>query len=230
MMPSVDGRLKTEHWDVPKAGHAEYDKKADSFNADAWMCGRVTMEEFADGRWRGRARKRSRDREDFIAPMAEKRRRGKTFAVALDPEGKLDWRKGTVEGDPLIVVLSKEVPDAYLEHLRERGVSYVFGGARADRMDLAAALGKLREEFGIEKLVLEGGGEINGSFLREGLIDELSLLLTPVADGHTGEPALFDLEEVRPTKKAVADLELLDVERAAAGMLWVRYRVKGNAS
>lgn len=31
--------------------------------------------------------------------------------------------------------------------------------------------------------MLEGGDGINGSFLRAGLIDEVSLLIAPVADG-----------------------------------------------
>lgn len=56
MMPSLDGRLRTERWKVPAAGHEEYDKKADTYRADAWLCGRVTMAEFADGPWRSRGR------------------------------------------------------------------------------------------------------------------------------------------------------------------------------
>ena len=75
--------------------------------------------------------------------------------------------------------------------------------------------------------MLEGGGETNGSFLREGLVDELSLLLTPVADGRLGEPALFDVEGTQP-RKAVAKLRLKSVRKAATGMLWIRYAVRKN--
>ena len=49
-------------------------------------------------------------------------------------------------------------------------------------VDSSGKLTKLRERFGIKRLLLERGGETNGSFLRAGLVDELSLLLTPVAD------------------------------------------------
>jgi hypothetical protein len=34
--------------------------------------------------------------------------------------------------------------------------------------------------------------EIDGSFLAAGVIDELSLLFAPVADGSIGTPSLFD--------------------------------------
>jgi riboflavin biosynthesis pyrimidine reductase len=82
---------------------------------------------------------------------------------------------------------------------------------------------KLRAAFGIEKLLLEGGGKINGSFLAANLIDELSVLLAPVADGTIGAPSLFDATHRAGSARA---LELLSVERRPADLVWVRYRVK----
>jgi riboflavin biosynthesis pyrimidine reductase len=35
----------------------------------------------------------------------------------------------------------------------------------------------------MERLLLEGGGKSNGSFLRAGLIDEISLAVCPAVDG-----------------------------------------------
>ena len=40
--------------------------------------------------------------------------------------------------------------------------------------------------------VTSGGGIINGSFLKAGLIDELSLLIYPGIDGRAGIPAVFE--------------------------------------
>ena len=62
----------------------------------------------------------------------------------------------------------------------------MFGGKAT--IDLKSVLTKLRKHFGIEKLLLEGGGKINGSFLAADLIDELSVLIAPVADGTIGAP------------------------------------------
>jgi 2,5-diamino-6-(ribosylamino)-4(3H)-pyrimidinone 5'-phosphate reductase len=224
MMPSVDGRLRTDRWDVPEAGHKEYERTADTYHADAWVCGRKTMEEFAKGRRRPkRARTGKIPRTDYVIP----REKGKRFAIAIDTRGKLAWSDNEVEGDPLIEILTEDVPDSYLAFLRERGISYLFAGKRANDVDLALALEKLRTKFGVKKLMLEGGGETNGSFLREGLVDELSLLLTPVADGQPGEPALFDVEGAHH-RKAMAKLRLKSVRRAAADMLWIRYAVRTN--
>jgi 2,5-diamino-6-(ribosylamino)-4(3H)-pyrimidinone 5'-phosphate reductase len=153
--------------------------------------------------------------------------RGQRYAVAIDTHAKLSWSRPDVEGDPLVVILTRDAPDAYLRDLREKGISYLFAGSRAGNPNLRVALDKLRTKFGVKRLRLEGGGETNGSFLRHGLVDELSLLLTPVADGGVGEPALFDVEDERP-KKAVARLRLNSVRRAAADMLWIRYTVRPN--
>src|SRR2546423_106055 len=224
MMPSVDGRLRTDRWDVPEAGHKEYERAADTYHADAWVCGRKTMEEFAKGRRPKRARTGKIPRTDYVIP----REKGMRYAIAIDTRGKLAWTDNEVEGDPLIEVLTEDVPDSYLRFLREKGISYLFAGKRAGDPDLALALEKLRTKFGVKRLMLEGGGETNGSFLRDGLVDELSLLLTPVADGRLGEPALFDVEGTQP-RKAVAKLRLKSVRKAATDMLWIKYGVRKNA-
>jgi 2,5-diamino-6-(ribosylamino)-4(3H)-pyrimidinone 5'-phosphate reductase len=221
MMPSVDGRLRTERWDVPKAGHDEYDRVAESYNADAWICGRKTMEEFASGHWRSRRATSRVPRTDHVIA----RKKGERYAIAIDKAGKLAWKSNRVQDDQLITVLGEDASAGYLEFLRERGISYVFARKKQGELDLGQALEKLRDKFGIKKLMLEGGGETNGSFLRQGLVDELSMLLTPVADGGTGEPALFDVEAEQP-KHAVAKLRLKNVRRARAGMLWIQYKVR----
>ena len=84
-------------------------------------------------------------------------------------------------------------------------------------------LEKLRKEFGIKKLLLEGGGKINGSFLAADLIDELSVLVAPIADGAIGTPSLFDAEEGRGPAR---HLKLVSVEKRAGDLLWLRYKVK----
>jgi riboflavin biosynthesis pyrimidine reductase len=73
--------------------------------------------------------------------------------------------------------------------------------------------------------MLEGGGRINGGMLRAGLIDEVSLLVAPVADGRVGTPALFGVvgDEVTPRR-----LVLDTVERRADDVLWLRYHVEGT--
>src|SRR3954464_11059251 len=139
MMPSLDGRLRTERWKIPDRAHDEYDRTADTYRAQAWLCGRATMEEFADGRWRGSASRRAVPAGDWVAP-----KRGKRYAVALDSRGKLAWKADTTQGDSVVVVLSEGAPPAYLAYLRQKGISYLFAGRSPGQLNLRAALVKLR--------------------------------------------------------------------------------------
>jgi 2,5-diamino-6-(ribosylamino)-4(3H)-pyrimidinone 5'-phosphate reductase len=225
MMPSLDGRLRTERWKIPEKAHEEYDRTADTYRAQAWLCGRTTMEEFASGRWR-RAATHGRERVergDWVAP-----KRGENYAVALDAAGKLAWKEDMVEGDSLIVALSESVPAAYLAYLRRKGISYLFAGRSTAELNLRTVVTKLREKFGVTRLLVEGGGKTTGAFLRAGLIDEMSLLITPVADGRMDEPALFDTEGNRGTK-ALANVRILSVRKIGGGMFWLKARPANRA-
>jgi hypothetical protein len=218
MAASVDGRIVVDGWPAPDAVRREYEQVHASYNADGWVCGRVTMEPFAGAR-RGED-EISREhgggaREDFVAPGTFA-----SFAFAVDPSGRLAWVSNDIDGDHVVAILSERVSDDYLAFLRARGVSYLLAGARD--VDLPLALEKIGARFGVRTLMLEGGGGINGSMLRAGLVDEISLLVAPVADGRVGTPTLFDVvgPGVAPRR-----LALEAVERRAGDVLWLRYRV-----
>jgi riboflavin biosynthesis pyrimidine reductase len=106
------------------------------------------------------------------------------YAVAVDRAGKLHFAKGDIGGDHVIVLLGADVADEHLAELAGDGVSYIVADA-AD-IDLAAALDTLGAQFGIRRLLLEGGGGINGSMLAAGLVDELHVLVAPALDGGEG--------------------------------------------
>jgi 2,5-diamino-6-(ribosylamino)-4(3H)-pyrimidinone 5'-phosphate reductase len=221
MMASVDGRIVTDGWPLAKEGSLQYEAVHGTYAPDAWICGRVTMEEhFAAGTRPDAEVAHEYDgpaREDFVAPGDQA-----SFAVALDPRGKLVWDSGEIDGDRVVAVLTHRVSDEYLATLRERGVSYLLAGDGGE-VELPLALEKIAVRLGVRTLMLEGGGGINGSFLRAGLVDEVSLLLAPVADGRVGTPALFDVDgaDVQPRR-----LALEAVERRADDVLWLRYRVE----
>ena len=217
MVPSVDGRIVTRGWRLSRGLLTEYERTASTFDADAWIIGRVSMEPYAGkARLPAGSRGQRLPRADFVA-----RDDAPSYAVAIDPSGRLRWESGSIDEEHVVAVLTEQVPDRYLAFLRAQGVSYLFGGRR--RISLPTVLRKLRARFGIRKLLLEGGGKINGSFLAADVIDELSLLVAPVADGSVGTPTLFDAPKgPGPARR----LKLLSVERRRGDLLWVRYRVR----
>ena len=43
MMASVDGRIVTGHWTLSPEGRRQYELVHASYEADGWICGRVTL-------------------------------------------------------------------------------------------------------------------------------------------------------------------------------------------
>ena len=215
MLGSVDGRIKQNIWGF-KDHHKYFEEPASKIKADAWLVGRITMQEFSSkkkhtlGKQKGPIRK-----DDFVALQP-----AKTFAVVIDPSGKCFWETNQVSTEHVIEVLTEKVSGAYLEHLREQNVSYIFGGK--NDLDLELVLQKLYRLFGIKRLRIDGGGKVNGSFLKAVLIDEFSLVLAPLADGTIGTPQVFDVEEGYGKRKAT-HFKLLSVKKIFDDFLWVRY-------
>lgn len=219
MIPSLDGKIVMPDWKLPRAADADYDTTAATFRADAWMVGRISMEPYAGGR-RPAGTRAAVPKGDFVAPH-----RARTFAIALDPSGRLVFKAGDIDGEHVIAVVTGRAPKSHLAYLRSKGVSYIVAGAK--KVNLALVLRKLRRLFGIRKLLLEGGGTTNGGMLRAGLIDELSILVAPVADGRVGVPTAFDSGK---SKASVTGLRLLSHKARPFGLVWLRYKVLPNGA
>jgi 2,5-diamino-6-(ribosylamino)-4(3H)-pyrimidinone 5'-phosphate reductase len=123
MMSSVDGRTLTAHWGNLK-GKSSYEETGSTHEAQAWMCGRITMEtDFASNKplhlnnFTGIT-----ERVDYIAD-----KNATSFAIAVDKDGKLHWEEPAIDQDHIISVLSESVSDNYLGYLQNLGISYIFG-------------------------------------------------------------------------------------------------------
>jgi len=217
MLGSVDGRIKQNIWGF-KDHHKYFEETAEKIAADAWLVGRVTMQEFSSKQTYDLAEQKADiPKEDFVADQPHK-----SFAVVIDPSGKCFWDTNMVSTEHVIEVLTEKVPGAYLEHLRSKNVSYIFGGP--DELNLDLVLQKLYRLFGIRTVRIDGGGHVNGSFLKAGLLDEFSLVLAPVADGTIGSPTVFEAEAGYGNRKAT-QFKIKSVEQIYEDFLWIRYQV-----
>jgi len=64
--------------------------------------------------------------------------------------------------------------------------------AGKERIDLGEALRRLRGEFGVETLLVEGGGEVIASFFRERFVDRYTVFVGPVVIGGKTSPTPTD--------------------------------------
>lgn len=216
MVASLDGRIIVQRWGE-KPDTKAYETTAATFDSQAWLCGRVTFEkDFTDGlQPHLEPGATVPDHQDFVADTA-----ATSFAIAIDGHGKLGWESGHIDDDHIISVLTEQVGNEYLAYLRRVGVSYIFGGAK--ELDFKLVLDKLGELFPIKTILLEGGGHINGSLLKAGLVDEVSVLHYPAIDGASSSAAVFEQGE-QPGPPAT--LRLKHVEQLPDDLVWLRYDV-----
>ncbi|MEH7116289.1 RibD family protein [Neobacillus vireti] len=228
MLTSLDGKIIGDYLEEGRAAYFRdlYEKIHERYECKAWMCGRVTLEEhFTFGHQLDLTQDNmeSIPRTDYVA-----NKEAKGYAIAVDPSGKLGWSKDHITddyglGDHIIEVLTEQVSDAYLSHLQKLGISYIFGGK--ERINFTVVVEKLKDLFSIDELMLEGGGFLNGSLLNEGLIDELSLILVPIADGASNSVTLFETSSFLNKPKPV-NFILKEVEKLDDGGLWMKYITK----
>ncbi|MBE5732245.1 MAG: pyrimidine reductase [Clostridiales bacterium] len=214
MVTSVNSKITGDFLttDAGKSACDTYYKIHSEYKADAYACGRITMEESFTKGYRPRLsayKDLPAIREDFVAKKHAR------YAVAIDPHGVLGWKKDVIKDeDPgynnahVIEVLTQDVADEYIAFLRKRNVSYIFCGEK--EIDVNIMLEKLYSLFGIEKLLLEGGGKTNTLFYNADVIDEISLVICPkVSDGldlfvdGNFDPSKYRLKGINMNEKQV---------------------------
>lgn len=223
-MSSVDGRVDNSRWSKPFDGRPQSDLSkvyatlGVSLGTDAWMFGLNTAKAFLPLKFVGKSKEKSMPREPYMAPRTSKR-----LFILADPEAGIYYNTAKVRGDDIAVILSENVTDEYLLHLRKAGVSYLFGGP--DGIDLKKAMETLGDVFGIKSISLQGGAIIDGAMLADGLLDELSLVMYPGIDGLAGVPSIFQYVGGQTDCPARGQsLELISVERCDFGVVHLCYK------
>jgi riboflavin biosynthesis pyrimidine reductase len=222
MLAPLDGRLLVDRW-APEgtalrdALLEEYEELHETFDADAWIAGTNTMEEFATGKPVEVAPSGTPCERPwhFADPTAQR------FAIAIDRHARLHWDKPVADNGHVVVVLASDVPEAHLAELTAVGISYLI--MPGEEIDLADMLTTLNARLGIEKVLLEGGAKLDGAFLKAGLVDEISLLLCPVIDGKTGTDTIFEAGD--ETLAQTLKLSLSNVSQMKSGAVHLRYEV-----
>ncbi|HSY24950.1 MAG TPA: RibD family protein [Polyangiaceae bacterium] len=223
MLVSLDGRIHPSRWtESPDGGRKEwsrvYEDVHGKLEGDAWLVGRVTMAEMSKGTPHPPASHGAVERPHHFAKRA-----AKPYAIAFDREGKLHFTKADSGGDHVVVLLGPDVTDAHLAELAGDGVSYVV--APDEAMDAKALLDLLGRELGIKRLLVEGGGNVNGSLMAAGVVDEISLLVAPAIDGALGITGVFEVPDAVGLAGKVR-LRFTSSETLAHGLVHLRYAVE----
>ena len=113
--------------------------------------------------------------------------------VVLDTRARLpvDARLVTAgTPDRVLVITGGDADAARVSALRAAGVSVIPVDTRGGRVDVRAALGALAARE-LRAVLVEGGGEVHGSFLDEAVVDRVAFFLAPrLLGGRAATPAI----------------------------------------
>lgn len=218
MLSSLDGKIDGEFFSAPECMPAiqQFAKVRGFYDCNATLYGTTTMEGgYADRRVKNLPHSDTiYPQEDYIAESGVA-----NYIISVDPKGILAFSGKYLEKKDrpkahIIEVLTEQVSNDYLAYLRKLDISYIFAGNEI--LDCKLVL---------EKLMVSGGGMINWSFVQENLIDELSLVIAPVADGNRTSVSIFEKAGFLPHRNPAA-FTLRAVEQIDGSVLWLRYLSK----
>lgn len=226
ILMSLDGKISGAFMGAPQAAPAlkAYNELRGTFGCRATLYGTTTMAEgFADGYVQPLPPADTLyTREDCLPALWSN-----NFIISVDPEGLLAWsspviaKKGRAPAQ-VFEVLTEQVPDSYLAYLHRLGIPYLFAGET--ELDCGLMLQKLKD-FGIGRVLLAGGGGMNGSLLAARCIDELSLVVAPVAEGDPKAMPLFAASPFAPDFAGAA-FRLAEAKTLEGDALWLHYQAE----
>jgi riboflavin-specific deaminase-like protein len=105
---------------------------------------------------------------------------------SIDPAARIFQQRFS----PIIVLTTKRAPAKKLAQLRQLADEVKICGQM--ELDFRAALRWLRTKWNVQRLLCEGGGELNDALFRKDLVDEIQLTLCPKIFGGRTAPTIAD--------------------------------------
>ncbi|NHJ87249.1 MAG: 5-amino-6-(5-phosphoribosylamino)uracil reductase [Asgard group archaeon] len=153
--------------------------------------------------------------DDFIKPV----KKGPYWAI-VDSKGRLEnllhnFRQSNLVGN-LIILISDKTPKVYIDYLKKRDYYFLITGK--DFVDYKEAFKLLEIMYNAKTIVVDSGGKLNHYLIKNNLVDEISLVITPEILGKDNCINLF-----REVNNQVR-LELLQYKKVN-DYLWVTYKI-----
>ncbi len=121
-----------------------------------------------------------------------------------------------------IIIVTKGAPKDKLELLRANKLKIIVSGERGKKVNLKKAFEQLETKFGIKKILVEGGGEINWSIIKNNLFDELIVTISPLIVGGRDAITLIEGKGFDKIKKCLR-LDLSKIHKRNNGEIVVHY-------
>ena len=186
MAMTADGKIATANRAVHSFGSARdlrhlYELRA---TADAILCGARTVEiseaTLGNGGEKFRRQRLKHGLAEFPIRIIV------SGSGSINPAAKIFEKHFS----PLIILTTKRAPAKKLAQLRKLADEVkIFGETE---INFRTALRWLRKNYGVKRLLCEGGGELNDALFRADLVDEINLTICPKIFGGRAAPTMAE--------------------------------------
>lgn len=141
--------------------------------------------------------------------------------VLLTNSGRIDPKLRLFEKtfSPIVIFSTTRIPARVRQALAGKADLWLHD---AKAVSLAEMMRTLRADYGVKRLVCEGGARVFRALLTAGLVDELHLTLTPRIFGGVGAPTLTSVAGEFLPRSIQARLRSMEV---VEGECFLRYRL-----
>jgi len=228
---SLDGKINAMDLPEFRSASRQYQELAldpdkQVFNIQGYLNGRITTDDNTT-----HYRKPELNEEAALVPEGDfiAKDDASMYYISIDPSGKLGWQQNFVSygnrDSHVIEVLTEQASEAYKDFLRQLNISYIIAGE--ETLDQALVLHKLASLFGMERVMIGGGGTLNWAYLQNGLVDEVSIVKAPIADGDPDMQTLFMAKKPLSIIQPIS-FSLIEVRQLEESTVWLRYKVNNS--
>ena len=161
-------------------------------------------------------------------PMLTARTKGgrDPYRIILDSRLRIPEKAKVIDQNPekTILAITELAPKDRMERFEKRGVRVLALDSMDGKVNLRSLLSRLGE-MEMLSLLVEGGSEVNGSFLNEGLIDKVLLFLAPKFLGGSQSPGIFGGKGMARLEEALS-LNQLKIKKVGEDILLEGYPKK----
>ncbi|HEY9062651.1 MAG TPA: RibD family protein [Pseudobacteroides sp.] len=158
---------------------------------------------------RSRTEKETQDRKQLLA-VVDSRGKVKVWHKLLETN---HWRD-------VVVLCSESTPKEYLQFLDDIQIKYLITGE--EKVNFHQALERLASEYGAKVVRVDSGGTLNGILFREGLVNEVSVLIYPLLIGGETPRSIFCAKDL-VSAEGVMKLKLIETRKVRENLIWIRY-------
>lgn len=159
---------------------------------------------------------------DLRQARVQRGQREYPLRVLLTNSGRIAPTLRIFEKDfsPIVIFSTTRMPALTRDALADKADVWLYDKAAVDLADMLATL---RAEYGVKRLVCEGGAQVFRALLEAGLVDELHTTIAPRIFGGQGAPTLTSIAGKFLAQSM--ELQLRDME-TIGDECFLRYRVK----